>query len=286
MAPERILIVDDDPWILRMVSTLLEKRGYKVLTAADGEEGLFRADQMRPDLIISDVMMPKMDGWAMIKALRSRGEFGIVPVIFLTALGGEEDRLKGFRLGADDYLPKPFRFEDLDHRVTKALEKGKNARQQAAAVMATPAAPPPIPKTAGNAQTVARGAAPANAKGSTPPFPTSKPVGIHGTLEQLGLSSLLVILEMERKSGILRVEKQGSTARVFAREGRIIAARIDGEGVAKEHRKGAQAVYQLLTWTAGRFDFSVVDVDMEDEVQSTTTNLLMEGARLIDEANR
>ncbi len=284
MSTERILIVDDDPWILRMVSTLLEKRGYKILTAADGEEGLFRADQMRPDLIISDVMMPKMDGWAMIKALRSRPEFGIVPVIFLTALGGEEDRMKGFRLGADDYLPKPFRFEDLDHRVTKALDKGKTAKAAAAQVMAAPTGPPPIPPA------VPATKLPSSPGGrptaSTPPFPTSKPVGIHGTLEQLGLSSLLVILEMERKSGILRVEKPGSTGRIFAREGRIIAARIDGDNAPKDGRKGAQAVYNMLTWTAGRFDFSVVDVDMEDEVQSTTTNLLMEGARLIDEASR
>ena len=275
MSTERILIVDDDPWILRMVSTLLEKKGYAIVTARDGEEGLIRADQVRPDLIISDVMMPKMDGWAMVKALRSRPELAIVPVIFLTALGGEEDRIKGFRLGADDYLPKPFRFEELDLRVLNALKKGKQAREAAeqVAAAAAPPAPPPPPA-----------ARPAGA--STPPFPTSKPVGIHGTLEQLGLSSLLVILEMERKSGILRVEKAGMTGRIFAREGRIIAARIDGESAPKEARKGAQAVYQMLTWVSGRFDFSVVDVDMEDEVQSTTTNLLMEGARLIDEANR
>jgi CheY-like chemotaxis protein len=270
MTPERILIVDDDPWILRMVSTLLEKKGYAIVTASDGEEGLIRADQVKPDLIISDVMMPKMDGWTMVKALRSRPELQIIPVIFLTALGGEEDRIKGFRLGADDYLPKPFRFEELDLRVMNALKKGKQARATAEQVAA--AAPPPPPP-------------PDKRAGSTPPFP-SKPVGIHGTLEQLGLSSLLVILEMERKSGILRVEKAGATGRVFAREGRIIAARIEGEAAPKDAKKGAQAVYHLLTWSSGRFDFSVVDVDMEDEVQSTTTNLLMEGARLIDEANR
>jgi CheY-like chemotaxis protein len=275
MSTERILIVDDDPWILRMVSTLLEKKGYAIVTASDGEEGLIRADQVRPDLIISDVMMPKMDGWAMVKALRSRPELAIVPVIFLTALGGEEDRIKGFRLGADDYLPKPFRFEELDLRVLNALKKGKQARVAAEQVAA--AAAPPIPQPP---------PVPPGARGSTPPFPISKPVGIHGTLEQLGLSSLLVILEMERKSGILRVEKMGATGRIFAREGRIIAARIEGDAVKKENKKGAQAVYQMLTWTAGRFDFSVVDVDMEDEVQSTTTNLLMEGARLIDEQNR
>ncbi len=274
MSPERILIVDDDPWILRMVSTLLEKKGYSIITASDGEEGLIRADQSKPDLIISDVMMPKMDGWTMVKTLRSRPELSIIPVIFLTALGGEEDRIKGFRLGADDYLPKPFRFEELDLRVLNALKKGQQARATAQQVAAVPNAPPANATVAGRSS------------GSTPPFPTSKPVGIHGTLEQLGLSSLMVILEMERKSGILRVEKAGATGRIFAREGRIIAARIEGDAAPKDAKKGANAVYQMLTWTAGRFDFSVVDVDMEDEVKSTTTNLLMEGARLIDEANR
>src|SRR5262245_37423549 len=106
MTPERILIVDDDPWILRMVSALLGKRGYPVVTATDGQEGLAVAEKILPDLIISDVMMPKMDGWAMVKVLRSRADLAIIPVIFLTALGGEDDRIKGFRLGADDYLPK------------------------------------------------------------------------------------------------------------------------------------------------------------------------------------
>jgi CheY-like chemotaxis protein len=272
MTPERILIVDDDPWILRMVSTLLEKKGFTIVTASDGEEGLIRADQCKPDLIISDVMMPKMDGWSMVKALRSRPQLAITPVIFLTALGGEDDRIKGFRLGADDYLPKPFRFEELDLRVANALKKGAQAKvsaQQLKEVERPSLAPVPS----------------SHESKSTPPLPMAKPVGIHGTLDQLGLSSLLVILEMERKSGVLRLERQGAIGRIFARGGRIIAARIDGN-VPEDKRKGAQAVYFMLTWSAGRFDFSVVDVDMEDEVKSTTTNLLMEGARLIDEANR
>ena len=269
MPAERILIVDDDPWILRMVSTLLEKRGYAIHSAADGEEGLLRADQIRPELIIADVMMPKLDGWAMIKALRTRPELAIVPVIFLTALGSEEDRIKGFRLGADDYLPKPFRFEELELRVMNALKRGTQARAAAEGLAA--AQPPPIPKSS---------------RPPVPGTPQPKPPGIHGTLEQLGLSSLLVILEMERKSGLLRVERAGATGRIFARQGRVVSARIEGQSVPEDVRRGAAAVYHMLTWTAGRFDFNVVDVDMEDEVQASTTNLLMEGARLIDEANR
>ncbi len=258
MASPRVLIVDDDPWILRMVSTLLEKRGYAIATASDGEEGLMRADQMKPDLIITDVMMPKLDGWQLVRALRSRSELALVPVIFLTALGGEEDRIRGFRLGADDYLPKPFRFEELDLRVANALKKAQQAQEKADEV---------------------KHAAPDLSAGK-------KPSGIHGTLEQLGLSSLMVMIEMERKSGILRLERMGATGRIFCRDGRVIAARLDGDRAPSNARKGADAVYHLLTWSDGRFDFSAVDVDMDDEVQSTTTHLLMEGARLIDENKR
>jgi DNA-binding response OmpR family regulator len=259
MSAQRILIVDDDPWILRMVSTLLEKKGYVIATASDGEEGLMRADQIKPDLIITDVMMPKLDGWSLVRALRSRQELALVPVIFLTALGGEEDRIRGFRLGADDYLPKPFRFEELDLRVAKALKKAKDTVAQATEVAQAP---------------------------HVERAPGGRPAGIQGTLEQLGLSSLLVMIEMEHKSGLLRVERHGATGRIFAREGRVIAARLDGDRAPPDARKGAEAVYHMLTWSDGRFDFSAIDVDMEDEVQSTTTHLLMEGARLIDEGKR
>ena len=113
-----------------------------------------------------------------------------------------------------------------------------------------------------------------------------KPSGIHGTLEQLGLSSLMVMIEMERKSGILKLERIGATGRIFCREGRVIAARLDGDRAPPQSRKGAEAVYHLLPWAEGRYDFSAVDVDMEDEVKSSTTHLLMEGARLIDEQNK
>jgi DNA-binding response OmpR family regulator len=242
----RILLVDDDPWILRMVSTVLEKRGYVIDTANDGAEALRRADQSPPDLVITDVMMPGMDGWAFVKNLRAQTRFSFVPVIFLTALSSDDDRIRGFRLGADDYLPKPFRFEELDLRVANTLRKQRELKAQA------------------------RGAAP---DGSP---------GIHGSLDQLGLSSLLAMLEMERKSGVLVLRRRQEIGRVFLRQGKVVAARVEG-GPSPE---GAAAVYYLLTWASGSFDFSVIDVDMEDQVRTSTTHLLMEGARLLDEANR
>jgi DNA-binding response OmpR family regulator len=256
MPPPRILVVDDDAWILRMVTTVLEKRGYELVTAADGEEGFHKAVQRTPDLVITDVMMPKMDGWTLVKALRSKPEFAFVPMIFLTALGSDEDRIRGFRLGADDYLPKPFRFEELDLRVANALRRRQ--QMEASTIAQARGAQPPV-----------RGSAQAGA-------------GIQGTLDQIGLSSLLTILEMERKSGVLVLARAGGgeTGRIFLREGRIVRARMDGRPTPKNEA----AVYHMLSWPEGKFEFSALEVDMEDEVKTSTTHILMEGARRIDEA--
>ncbi len=259
MPPPRILVVDDDAWILRMVTTVLEKRGYEVVIARDGEEGLHKAQTTPPDLIITDVMMPKVDGWALVKHLRSKPDLAFVPVIFLTALGSDEDRIRGFRLGADDYLAKPFRFEELDLRVAKAL---KHRHPEASTSQALRAAKPVDPAKPG----------------------AKAPPGIHGSLDQLGLSSLLIVLEMERKSGVLVLARTGDgapeTGRVFIRSGRVARVRIDGKPSPKNH----QAVYYMLTWSEGTFEFTSLEVDMDDEVKTSTTALLMEGARRIDEA--
>jgi DNA-binding response OmpR family regulator len=258
MSSSRILVVDDDAWILRMVTTVLEKRGYQIFTARDGEEGLEQAQQVIPDLIVTDVMMPKLDGWALVKQLRATPQLAFTPVIFLTALGSDEDRIRGFRLGADDYLAKPFRFEELDLRVAKALRHRHPEAHTRAEV---------------------RAQAPADEK-----KPKSTP-GISGSLDQLGLSSLLIVLEMERKSGVLVLSHRGEdgqpeVGRVFLRAGRVARARLDGKPTPKNH----QAVYAMLTWSLGTFEFSALEVDMQDEIKTSTTALLMEGARRIDEA--
>src|SRR3569833_1794424 len=113
MAPH-VLVADDAAWILRMVATVLEKRGYSVETAVDGEDALARALARPPDLLITDVMMPKVDGWSHIRQLRTHAELAMLPKIFLTTQTTKNNRIRGFRLGADDYVTKPFRFEELD----------------------------------------------------------------------------------------------------------------------------------------------------------------------------
>jgi two-component system KDP operon response regulator KdpE len=110
----RILVVDDEVRIVNFLRSKLKASGYEVLTASNGVEGLEQAQAQEPDLIVLDLIMPKMDGLEMLKELRS---FSTVPVIILTARGAEADRIKGLQLGADDYLPKPFNPDELVARV-------------------------------------------------------------------------------------------------------------------------------------------------------------------------
>jgi hypothetical protein len=105
-----------------------------------------------------------------------------------------------------------------------------------------------------------------------------------GRLEQLGLSSLLVMMEMERKGGVITLKEQesGDVGRIFLRGGHVVSSRIDNHA----ELDGRQSVYTMLQWRAGAFSFNAMEVDMADTVNSSTTHLLMEGARLIDESNR
>ncbi|GCE23808.1 response regulator transcription factor [Dictyobacter kobayashii] len=115
-----ILTADDDPQLLRLVSRNLEFDGYEVITARDGQEALTMIEANHPDLILLDVMMPKMDGLAVCQYVR---EFSAVPIIIVTARGQDSDKVKGLDLGADDYLTKPFSIEELLARVRAVLRR-------------------------------------------------------------------------------------------------------------------------------------------------------------------
>lgn len=122
----RILVVDDDPNSLDIVRTYLESRGYTVATALDGKEALSRLEEIRPAIVLLDVMMPGMDGWEVARVIKNHPDFGRVRVVMLTARSDFSDKHEGLRAGADDYLVKPIRLEDLGQRVErnlKALER-------------------------------------------------------------------------------------------------------------------------------------------------------------------
>lgn len=383
----RILVVDDDPWILRMVTSTLKKRGYTVDTARDGRQALERVGAAAPDVIISDVMMPVMDGWTFVKQLRQDARTAAIPVIFLTALGKDAGKLRALGLTEDDFLAKPFRFDDLERRVDHALSSrrapaaavppgyppnpasgvhampgpnpnsgvhpmpGPNPQSGVhpipgypggpgyppgpnpqSGVHSMPAAPYPYPPGGqyppgyppqygqypgqypppppgqypppgyppqygqyppgqypppgpGGPAGQPPAAAPAEAEPDSKKTRPRRHTGLHGKLEQLGLSSLLVMLEMERKQGVLSVQHVASDSigKIFIRGGRVVFASLD----TAPDLPARECVYKMLGWKTGLFSFSATTpVDMEDTVQSSTTHLLMEGARLLDETGR
>ena len=127
MADIKILIVDDDPDSLDIVRTFLESRGYKVVTARDGKAGLAKLEEVRPALVLLDVMMPGLDGWEVARVIKNHPEFGDTRVVMLTARSGFSDKQEGLRAGADDYIVKPIRLDELATRVEKNLEAWTNA---------------------------------------------------------------------------------------------------------------------------------------------------------------
>lgn len=126
----RIVTADDDPQLLRLIARNLEFEGYNVDTASDGARALEQIESTAPDLVLLDVMMPKMDGFTVCQRVR---EFSAVPIIIVTARGQDQDKVKGLDLGADDYLTKPFSVEELLARVRAVLRRSQLCADEALA---------------------------------------------------------------------------------------------------------------------------------------------------------
>lgn len=239
----RVLVVDDDDWILSGVTVALSAAGFEVCSARDGKEGLEGALRKSPDLIITDVMMPRMDGWAFIRNLRAHPEFALVPVLFLTSRAGSQDRISGFQLGADDYLGKPVNLVDLPRRVLRALAHRRQLEEE----LALPDAPAPGGK------------------------------GLKGTLDQIGMATLLSVLATGRRSGILRLSGGAlrSEVLVYLVRGQLHRVEIQGKG----RLTGNEALGQLFHWLEGGFEFTPMKLRLSNELNIPVNKLLMEGAR-------
>jgi DNA-binding response OmpR family regulator len=123
----RILIVDDEPVMLRGLTDTFTAKGFEVVTAADGQAGLDLAVETRPDLILLDIMLPRVNGYEVCRAIRERGLE--MPILMLTAKGQEEDVVLGLNLGADDYVTKPFRVRELVARANAFLRRSRSQPQ-------------------------------------------------------------------------------------------------------------------------------------------------------------
>ena len=120
-SPKKILVVDDDPEILGMLDIRLGKRGYHVISAADGEQALAQARKEKPELVVLDVMMPRMNGWEVARALRQDATTHDIKIVMLTAIGAQMNEMTSPLYGVDAYLDKPFQFAELEKKIDELL---------------------------------------------------------------------------------------------------------------------------------------------------------------------
>jgi DNA-binding NarL/FixJ family response regulator len=127
---KRLLLIDDDPNLILLVKDYLEFRGYEVVTAENGQEALEVLEKDTPDMIICDVMMPQMDGYSLVENVRKNPRTSWIPVLFLSAKGQSQDRVKGLNTGADVYMVKPFEPEELVAQVESSLKQASRLIQR------------------------------------------------------------------------------------------------------------------------------------------------------------
>jgi uncharacterized protein (TIGR02266 family) len=234
-----LVIVDDDRFQSDVAASGFIKRGDRVRIARDGLSGLALCLEEKPDVILTDVQMPRMDGWQMVRLIRARSHLAKVPILFLTSLSSEQDRLVGYRLGVDDYLTKPHEPDDLVTRVDRAVLRAEQ-----------------IARSTNDAERDA----------------------LRGDLRQVSLQSVLSFLEMERRSGVLRVGPVVN-ARLEIQDGRIHRVSIEGAtGLGPREQ-----LFRILDSSEGRFEFVQSAVNVADEVQMSTSGAILEHARLKDE---
>lgn len=188
----KILIVDDNPHVLRLLNITLSKaeEQYEIIQATNGEEALKIANRVYPDLIISDVMMPKMDGIELCWMIRENSKIPLVPFIFLTSFEDQETAIRGFRAGADDYLNKPVDRKKLLARTKDLLARGSNLKQAE--------------------------------------MSAEDHKGFSGDLKDLSIVELVQMLNLNKKSGELIVDGQSSGS-IYLKDGHLWAATIGSD---------------------------------------------------------
>jgi DNA-binding response OmpR family regulator len=207
---KKILIVDDNDTVRTLLKMSLKNDDYEILEAADGLSGLDIVHAKKPDIIISDILMPNMDGFEFCRIVREKSEIPTVPFIFLTSLGEVSTELRGYRTGADDYLVKSnLKRPDLIEKVEKMLEKGQEYKK-VESVMSE---------------------------------------GMVGKLTDLTFIEIVQLLGMNKKTGLLRVSKDEELGQVFLNDGQIhhveFSGDVDGEEILAHMAEWEYGIYKF-----------------------------------------
>jgi CheY-like chemotaxis protein len=231
MKPQHILLVDDDPKLLTLLKSSLQKEGYVTSETLDGDTALRQIETEPPDLVLADVTMPAMDGFELCRLVRENPATDQVPFIFLTAKGELHDRVKGLNLGADDYISKPFHISEVTARIKVVLQRSAKLAQAAVS--------------------------------------DDKESDLRGNLEQMGMAEVVQTLGISRKTGGLKILRHSRVGKIYFEQGEIIQAAL---GDVKDE----EAVYRILTWNEGYFEFDSNDTAART-IATSHNSLLMEG---------
>jgi CheY-like chemotaxis protein len=235
----KILIVDDNPTVLRLLQQGLEKCG-ELFPAAGGVEALRKAAEIQPDLIISDYSMPQMNGLELLEKLRGQKNTAEIPFVFLATQKDIDERLRSASDSVEDYIVKPFFVRELSRQVRHITARLYGRKME-------------------KLQT----------RGGT----------IASQLSEMSLIDWMQSLEQGRKTCMLLLRSGRETCKLYFTQGQVTHAECGA-------LQGDQAVYKVLTWTEGEWEVDFSKTSDQRTTSMSTTGLMMEGLRLLDEANR
>ncbi len=243
----KTLVVDDSLEVVSSIRLILQREGWTVDGAFDGEDGLRRAMASSYDLFLVDFNMPRVGGLEFVRRVQRHSTLVDIPVIFVSASPDPADRATALDLGARDIIPKPFDPRELLLRINRVLER---IQLEAADDRVT----------------------------------TSLGAGMTGKLGEVSPVDLIQIYQLGRKSGTLVVRSGVEKARVFFRRGEACGAHIEHDGF--HTIRAEQAIYVLMRWTEGDFAMDFREPQTNPNIKTSIDQILIEGMRLADEAQR
>lgn len=253
MAGERVLLIEDDEWESALLARAMRDAGYEVFIEGTAKSGLARAMELHPACIVCDSMLPDIDGsWVARKIRTDPSRISMTPFVFLTDLDDKESRLQGFNVGADAYITKPFRHDEVVAQVRAliAMARRMTAIRDSIEPLSSPTSSP-------------------------------LPPAVKGDLAHLSLPTLLTIFEMERRTGKLKIKTDGDKVAVV----HLVGGAVSRTTLGTTDKPTVEVFREVLRWTRGQFAFrpgsaSNPSGGAGDPIQGA----LLEAMRLEDEA--
>jgi two-component system, OmpR family, response regulator len=249
MSQGSVLVIDDDEWVANLLVTAIREAGYEALVCQTAQAGLDTACAIQPDCIICDIGLPDNDGYWVARNVRTHpSRVSVTPFLFLSGLDDEASRLQGFHVGADVYMTKPFRVDEVVAQIGALVAMAERLRKRRDSMI------------------------------SITPMATT---AIEGDLSQMSIATVLTVLEMEQRSGIFEVMSKKRQASLDIVRGHVIQGTVGGTKIS-----ALGAMRAILAWNVGRFLFRPTTARELPPSQKSLGALLIEALRLEDEAAR